>query len=312
MPTRNLETLSLSVRNKLDTIGNLVEREMLGNYRAALEEVRKELGTVYRKYAKDGLLTKAEMTKYNRLTTLEKKLTDILGPALSKNGRLVRRLTETQYHEAFFRYGWALEQNAGVSLKWGMLSPETIRAAVENPLTKIAVKGIYQNGLTGIRRTVTQGITRGLSYRKMAQDMKEFLDRSASGYMRIARTEGNRAAVKGQLAHYEKAEDLGFELEKTWIATLDMRTRPSHGYMDGRTANEEGKFNLNGYLVDGPMDDALPAEEVINCRCRVVERVKDFPPEKRRIRDEGVQPYQTYNEWAKARGVTVNKYGQKV
>lgn len=312
MPTRNLETLSQTIRNKLDKIENLVEQELLGNYRVALEAVRKELGEVFRKYAKAGVLTKAEMTKYNRMTVLEKKLVDILGPTLGKNGRLINRLSETQYQESFFRNAWAIEQSTGVSLKWGQLSEATIKAAVENDLSKIAQMGARVNDLVGIRRTMTQGLIQGSSYPKMAKDMKEFLDRSASGYVRIARTEGNRAAAKGQLDNYDKAEDLGLEMQKVWIATLDKATRPSHGHMDGQVADENGKFLLRGQLIDGPMDDSLPPEELINCRCRIVTRVAELPPEKRRIRDEGVQDYINYDDWAKERGIKRNKYGQKV
>lgn len=311
MPTRDLAQLSEGVWRKLERIESATEREILANYRVVLEDIRKELGRVFEKYSQAGTLSLAEMTRYNRLTTLERQLIEIMGPALSKNGKLAGRLTEAEYEESFFRHAWALEQHAGVALKWGLLPEAAIRAAATNPLAELAKTGLKQEALTGIRRVLLQGLTTGASYPQMARDMKVFVERNASGYLRIAQTEAHRAMVQGQLDNYEKAEDLGIALKRVWVATLDDRTRISHASLDGTVADEDGMFHTDVGLVSGPGQSGDPGFD-INCRCRVISEIEGFEPKVQRVRDEGVQPVQTYNEWAKERGITENRYGAKI
>jgi len=50
------------------------EKYIASQYRIALNQTRARLALVYEKYAVEGVLTYAEMAKYNRLTALEKDL----------------------------------------------------------------------------------------------------------------------------------------------------------------------------------------------------------------------------------------------
>lgn len=284
----------------IDSIQNEYERELMLNYKTALNKIRVSMSRIYERYAEKGVLTHAEMTKFNRLDKLGKEMAGIMGPMFSKNGRLIDNLTKVQYEETFFRYGWAIEQEAQVNLNWGILNPKTIEAAVKNDLALIAKKGVRQDGLLGIRRTVVQGLIRGDSYPKMARKIKRFIDRSASGYMTIARTEGQRAAVLGQIAQADKSEELGITINRIWDATLDGSTRPEHQAMDGRKAGKDGMFDTPVGPVAGPLQSGDPAFD-INCRCRMREEIEEYKPDIRRIRGEGFQEYKTYDDWDKAR-----------
>ncbi len=284
----------------IDGIQNEYERELMLNYKTALTKIRLSMGRIYERYAEKGILTHAEMTKFNRLDKLTKNISGIMGPMFSKNGRLVDRLTKVQYEEMFFRYGWAIEQEAKVNLNWGLLNPKTIEEAVKNDLALIAKQGLRQDGLLGIRRTVVQGLIRGDSYPKMARKIKKFIDRSASGYMTIARTEGQRAAVLGQIAQADKSEELGITINRIWDATLDGSTRPEHQAMDGRKAGKDGMFDTPVGPVAGPLQSGDPAFD-INCRCRLREEIEEYKPDIRRIRGEGFQEYIKYDDWDKAR-----------
>ena len=59
------------------------------------------------------------------------------------------------------------------------------------------------------------------------------------------------------------------EVLKTWIAILDMKTRPSHASADFQQVNINDDFNIGGYKAKFPRDPNLPAEESIACRCIV-------------------------------------------
>ena len=302
MPSRTMPALEKNIWRAIGAIENAAERKLLTNYKIALDQIRVVLSKTYEKYAINGVLTHAEMSKFNRLMGLQTQLTEIMGPVYTKNAALTSKLAAVEYEQAFYRYEWALDQNSGVALKWGKLNPATVKAAVTNDLAKIAKKGIRQDGLLGIQRTVTQGLIQGQSFPKMARGLKASIERSASGYMTIARTEGQRSAVLGQIAQADESERLGIDVKRIWDATLDSRTRPEHGQLDGQAADEDGMFHTSVGLVSGPLQSGDPGFD-IQCRCRLREEVADYPPEVRRIRGEGIQPYITYNEWAKKKGI---------
>jgi SPP1 gp7 family putative phage head morphogenesis protein len=311
---RDLRKLEHANWVALDKVERSFREEVRRNYRQALESIREEMSSIYEKYAVDGELTKAQMTKYNRLAKLEKRINEILGKAHSKNTGTFLRLKESQYSGSFFRHQWALEQNVGASLNWGALSEDMIERAIDNDMLKIANDRLKTLGRQRVRRAVTQGLIRGDSYDKMARSIKSAINGTFADAERIVRTEGQKAAVKGQQDSYNKArENTGVEVVQVWDATLDGRTRPEHGRLDGRERNEEeGGWYVPGIgYVSGPLQSGVASFD-INCRCRVRGEVKDYPPKVRRIRDEGVQPYQTFEQWAKSRGITKNKYGQKL
>lgn len=58
-------------------------------------------------------------------------------------------------------------------------------------------------------------------------------------------------------------------LDKTWIATLDGKTRDSHFAADGQRTPLAGTFTVGTAALRFPGDPAGPASEVRNCRCRV-------------------------------------------
>lgn len=296
-----LEDLEKRVWRQLAILESRIENEIIRNMRDALDKLRLSMSKIYEKYSKDGVLTKAEMTKYNRMEVMYKQLSEDLLPALGQSASQVRKLQKSQYSESFFRHAWAIDNASGVALKWGLLSPEMIKAAVENEFSKIAIKGVRQNGLLGIRRAVTSGLIQGDSYPKMAKKIKHFMDFTASSYQTIVRTEGQRSAVLGQQATYDKAENLGVEMQRIWDATLDSRTRTSHGKLDGVPAkHDEGGYYWNSDVgrIAGPLQSGI-ARWDCNCRCRTRGQIAGYEPKVRRIRDEGIKPYITYKEWKK-------------
>jgi uncharacterized protein with gpF-like domain len=275
------------------------EREVMFNYAASLKAIRQDIGKIYERYAENGKLTNAEMSKYNRLASLERQLTEDLRPGFRKNTALLERMSKVEYEEGFFRTAWAIDQNTGVALRWGLLNPKAVEAAVANPLRKIAETRLKQDGIIKIRRAVSQGLIQGLSYPNMMRGIKDAINGNAADALRIVRTEGQRAQTLGQQANYERARDIGVEVVEIWDAALDDRTRDSHGALDGQPAQYDADAQpywfVGGHRTHGPGQSGV-AEEDCNCRCRVRGEVEGFAPEKRRVAGE-ITKYQTYSEW---------------
>jgi len=311
MPRPTPSQINKTIAQALSRLESAHERAVLLNYVAALKEIRNMMSVVFEKYADDaGQLTYAEMTRYNRLNSLEKQISGIMLDTYKLNGKEVKKLAAHVYEESYFHQAWGINQQAGIDINWGLLNVKAIEAAVANPLKFIALEGMTKNGIVGIRRTVTQGLIQGRSYPKMARDIKKWFDIDTRKFVTIVRTEGQRAQVIGQQDLYTEAEDEGIEMAWIWDATLDASTRPAHAVLDGIPAETDGDgghyWDTEVGQVSGPLQSGY-AEFDINCRCRVRGEIADYAPKLRRIRDEGIQPYVTFTDWAEPKGWTREK-----
>lgn len=281
----------------LDQSLALKERTLAQVYKDALIKIRGDMSVIYEKYSVDGILTKAEMTKYNRYINMEKQIIAELKPAIVKSVADIKRLGAAEYQEAFFRMAWALDNENGVRANWGVINKDAIKANLDNEFTRIAIAGIEVNAKLAVRRALADGLALGKSYQTMAKDLKKATNATFAQAIRIIRTEGQTAQNAGLNAVYEKADKLGIQGQRVWDATLDLNTRSSHQAVDGQKADDDGLFYPGGNPARYPSDGDLPAGERINCRCRVRYEVEGYAPQVRRAREAGVIPYQTYPDW---------------
>ena len=275
-------------------------------YRVALDEVRGLLASAYTSYGDaTGALTYAEMSKYNRMASLEKELV----AALRDLGHTVRieslRLGRDTYSEAFYRAGWVFETGSEIDLGFGMLSRETIEAAVNLPLSgqswnrRIAADNVER--IRGVRSTITQGLIRGDSYPQMSRAARKYTLANAARTTRVVRTEAHRCQSEGTLSGMHHADAEGLEMVKVWLATLDSRTRSDHADMDGVSVPVKEDFELpDGSMASAPGMSGSAAQD-INCRCTMVAEFGDIKADQRRIRGEGVQPDMTFRDWQASR-----------
>jgi hypothetical protein len=96
---------------------------------------------------------------------------------------------------------------------------------------------------------------------------KERLTRQIS-LTRLAQTEGLRAINMGRDALLTQLIDLGVVLsenvQRTWYAVGDPKTRDTHAAQSGETRGKDEEFS-NGLMYPGDPNGA--ASEVVNCRC---------------------------------------------
>jgi len=115
-----------------------------------------------------------------------------------------------------------------------------------------------------IQRALNNAILQGQSIDKLSSSFLQVMKRDENSARRNARTAYTSAQNAGRMDTYEEASEMGIEIEKEWIATLDTRTRDSHQQLDGERVPYDEAFS-NGLMY--PADaDGEPAE-VYNCRC---------------------------------------------
>jgi hypothetical protein len=116
---------------------------------------------------------------------------------------------------------------------------------------------------------ISTGLDDGLGTAEIADDIQDVTDLSDWRAEMIARTETHAAANYASAESVRQAEDkLGVKMLKSWLPTLDGRTRPAHAEMEGSEAIPmDDKFIVDGEEMDRPGDPAGSAENVISCRC---------------------------------------------
>ena len=116
---------------------------------------------------------------------------------------------------------------------------------------------------TIIQSVMLQSILQGEAIPKIADRLsKQVGDSNRAAAIRNARTMITGAQNAGRIDSYNRAQEMGIELGKMWVATLDSRTRHSHRMLDGEVQPNNKKFS-NGCMYPGDPDGA-PAE-IYNC-----------------------------------------------
>lgn len=122
-----------------------------------------------------------------------------------------------------------------------------------------------------ITAQVSRGISTGMSFDQVAQQLVSYTNIGFNNAVRIARTEGHRIQVQSGLDACYKAKEKGADVVKQWDSTLDGSTRPSHKKVDGEIRELDEKFS-NGLMFPG--DPSGGATEVVNCRCALLQRAR--------------------------------------
>jgi len=297
----------------IDALVKKTDKELIANYKKALKEIRAEMALIYEKYSIEGALTYAEMAKYNRYTGLNNSIEKQLKELIGKNAKLTRTLSGTVYQESYYRTAYFFESGVQAKLGYGILNPDVIKAAVQNPIAGLTLdETLAKNKLaiiTKMKSEITQGLIKGEPYSKMARRFKEALGGDAYKAVRVAQTEAHRCQSQGILESGYHASKKGVDMWKVWDATLDSKTRPSHQSLDQQKVEVDEDFKSPVTGAKGPAPGLMGnAADDINCRCTLRYEVKGYAPKKRYAREEEgkrgkVITYTNYEEWAKAKGL---------
>jgi SPP1 gp7 family putative phage head morphogenesis protein len=281
----------------------------------ALTSIYGEMTKIYDKWAVNGILSKVEMTKYNKYQTMEEQILKKLDPALKANIETIKKLLPDQFQQSFFQTAWALDNGTGLRLSYGLVNLKSLLLPfdITNPKNielQNALKNYTINGKKAIRSALLNNLSQGKSFSHMVKDLKKAVDITSNDAIRVIRTEGMRAINSGTNYAYLQAEDMGIEGSQVWTCTKDQKTRDTHREMDGAVRvqddSQDGWILPDGSFTEGPGDNyaaypgdpQLPPEEVCNCRCTLRYEVTGYSPQLMRTRAEGVIPYQNYNDYA--------------
>jgi SPP1 gp7 family putative phage head morphogenesis protein len=136
-----------------------------------------------------------------------------------------------------------------------------------------------------IGKILAEAAQEGWSFDEIVRRLRTAPELSAMRARRIARTETVTSANQAAMLY---AQTSGNVMEKTWIAVRDQRTRHDHLIVDGTRLPIDEPFSLSNRRAgivqmmqpgvrEQPNGLAVPADEVINCRCVVAFRALRGP-----------------------------------
>lgn len=313
-----------------EQIAALIERIRL-TYRSAQIDVQGKLDQFLRRFKRDEAkfrekLEKGEITEATyrdwlagqvfqgkRWRTMLAMMTD----TLTRADELAAQIVNGSTPDAFaYNANWAayqIESGGNINVGFELVDRETVTRMLRDvpdllPRYKIDIPEDKRWNRKAITHQINLGIIEGEPLDTIAKRLQRVTNMDFNAARTNARTTMTGAQNAGRMETYRKAEDLGIEGQKEWLATLDSHTRHAHAMLDGQKRPRDEPFDSELGPIMYPGDpDARPAN-VYNCRCTLIYSVAKYPS-KNAKRRPNLQEYgdalpqkpikdMTYAEWA--------------
>lgn len=278
------------------------ERIIRKIYKHMLKDLQTFVSDTYVKYAEDDVLTFAMLQRAGYNARFLEEVEKNINVATPKAAKELRALVEETYRIAYEGMvdGVAKAGVEGLDKVFAesiAITPEQIKAAVENPVSGLTLKDTLEKNrreiIYSIKQTVGVGLMNGDRYTTMAKRIAEQVDGDYKKAIRIARTEAHRVREAGNHDAALYVDDklqkgtTGMRMVKKWITMKDERVRPqrrrkgkkgwstkmgrgpNHMVLDGQVVLSNEPFDLgSGVKAMAPGQSGVAGHD-INCRCCV-------------------------------------------
>lgn len=239
-----------------------------------------ETDKIYKEKVKSGLMDKDKYLAWKERqlnSTWAKEMYATLEKDLIKTNEIAKAMIDEETWEAYARgYNMGLyeiEKGIKATTSFQLYNKRSVeRLLVSNPALLPEV-GVSRWGTKRLRNAVTQSILQGESIDQLSKRLTRVVGMEGASAVRNARTIMNSAQNGGRQKVAEDAQEMGINLKKVWLATLDERTRDSHAEMDGVEVDVDEPFDVNGSDLMFPADPNGDPSEVYNCRCTMIYNV---------------------------------------
>ena len=295
-------------------------------YKQAAKEVRKKLEDFINGHrarnakmlqmVADGQLSEQDYQKWMRGQVFQgdqwkqklKDVTEVYVHADEKAREIVGGTSKNVFMEAANYTAYDLEKGLRGAVAFNVYDAKTVERLLRKdpkmlPEWKIDQPKDYTWNEKRVRNAVTQGIIQGESIEEVGERLTSELATSNAKKMDMfARTAVNGAQNAGRMDRLHEAEDMGIEVKKKWLATLDNRTRDTHQALDGQERPIDEPFVVDGMKIDYPGDPFAPPELVYNCRCTLTyvypkyQHLQHNHERRDQLNDKNVENM-TYYEW---------------
>ena len=268
--------ISKEYRHSLKEI-RAVQSKFMSDYESQLKRMRADLaaGKIQQSTIDDWLRSKAVTDR--RLSEMAESLSKVANDTNKAAIAIINGSTSSIFAENMNWATYQIEKGTSINTAFTLQDKWTVEALLKDDPTLLPKKAIddakdmawNQRKFTS---AITQGVLQGESIPKISKRLQGVMQMNHNSAIRNARTATTAAENLGRVNSYERAKDMGIDVKKEWVATLDGRTRHSHRMLDGVAVENDEKFG-NGCRFPG--DPSGPAWEVYNCRCTLVAKLPD-------------------------------------
>lgn len=269
-------------------------------YELATREIKEMVTQLYAKYGTSGkvsfdaVASASDRGRLTRLQALQKDLTQTVNRMTTKFSQSLKGKLKDAYVEGASTSAYTMATASGIGTSFTQIPEKQLERAISRSLNDKAGNYSQQvwdnrdNLVQVLSTTITQGIAQGKSITDLTKDIQDRMNSNEYAAERIARTETMFARNQGTADTFKEAGVRRY----TYIATLDERTCPICGALDGQ------EFNLDDKAVGVNYPPLHP-----NCRCTTVAVVLPSSGDAERIaKDKGkkyfyVPSNTSYNEW---------------
>ena len=310
-----------------DKIISDIEKRLKAEYTKAVKEVQAEIldymkrfrikDNIWRNEVKNGTKTNKEYIEWrkNQLAVGQRweDLKNQLASDLHNVNNIAKSITEGYMPEVYalnFNYStFQIETQSLVDTSFTLYDRQSVEKLFRDNPQMLPKPGKKVSALIAqgkeklwnkaqLQSVMLQGIVQGDSIPKLAKRLAvEVGDSNYKNAVRNARTMATGTQNGGRLDAYKRAEDLGIDLQREWVATLDQRTRHEHRILDGQRVGTNEPFKVDGYELKFPGDPNAPAHLIYNCRCTTIAQIKGFEIDTRAYRQDPDFKGMTYEEW---------------
>ena len=249
-------------------------------------------------------VSKAEAFKYGRMEKLNDLITAEARKAAAIDITNLEKAGVRIYETGYDGYAWAYSQGYGLPITGGAKVKLVAEAVYSNFYGAAFDETIKKN----LRRwpedtiaMITRELNQGSAYGKVAGKIADATNSQYWKALRVAKTEAGRISSKAAVDSEKLLDEVGAEWSRLWVHKVEGKSksytpREDHIDMDGVEADKNGVFHLpSGATGEAPRMTGNAADD-ISCTCTHVVLINGERPTERRIRGEGLVPYETYRQ----------------
>ena len=233
----------------------------------------------------------AEKLKHLKTLMLQKsimgqKLDQLAGVMLNANQKAAAMVNGAQlgvFAENANYQSYQITQDAKMDLMFSIYDESTVQKLIQEKPELLPPKTV--NGKKDkawnqkvISGAVLQSVIQGESIPQLARRIAmQTGETNKKAMLRYARTAMTSAQNAGRMEMLHRAQGMGINVKKVWLATLDSRTRDSHRHLDGQVREVSKPFDSELGQIMFPGDPGAEPGDVYNCRCTLTYQYDDYP-----------------------------------
>lgn len=266
-------------------------KKLLRAYKTSMNNIQKEIGQIYAKYSKDGILSVSNKQRLAILQSLNNELRQMYYNLGNLDEQLTLDSLLNTYQNTYYKTIYTIDKGVKTNINFALLNPKIIEKAVN-----VRYKGelfsdrIWNNKkllISRVKSNINRAAIEGKAIDKLYKDISITFGSSAYESKRLLNTELARVVSEAQANIYANTDVVK---KVMYDATLDNKTSDICAALDGNI------YNANENYPKSPQHP--------NCRSVIIPIVDGWQPTIK-LDNESKQNinYKTYEDWKSSKGI---------